>query len=696
MRSSIWGMVNMAKKNKEKYINREVSWLSFNERVLRLATDSSIPLIERIRFLGIFSNNLDEFYRVRVATLQRARKFSSKPIDQMDFNPSETLVEIHKRIVALQEKYEEVFKQLTKALASENIVLIDEKQVKKEHVAFVENYFINEVRPFLVPVMLNARTPLPPLNEKRLYLAIELVDKAKPKSPQYAMVELFGKLPRFIVLPPIGNKNYVMFLEDLVRYHLDKLFGVFKYDEAKAYAIKMTRDAELDLDDDLSKSLVDKMSRSLHQRKKGEYVRINYDGQMPQEFLQFIIKKTKAKHQDNLVAGGRYHNRSDLMKFPYFGKDELVYEKAQPIPHPLLSSSKSILQALSKEDALLHFPYHSFSYIIQMLAEAAIDPAVKTIRICLYRVANNSQVINALINAARNGKRVIAVVEVQARFDEEHNITITNVLHEAGVRVIPGVQGLKVHSKLIQISRKEGTRTMRYMHIGSGNLNEKTATVYSDISLLTANKEIGREVRKLFQFFESNFQRNLHKHLIVSPFNTRRRITELINNEIELQKKGKEGRIILKLNNLVDASMINKLYDASRAGVKVQLIIRGICSLIPGVDGMSENIRVVSVLGRYLEHSRILFFANGGKPLYYISSADWMTRNIDHRIEVTAPIADAKLKEELQQILDIQLDENAKSFIVDKSMKNDFPTPAKGNQLFSVQQKTFEYLNNQK
>jgi len=369
----------MAKKNKEKYINREISWLSFNERVLKLAMDSSIPLIERVRFLGIFSNNLDEFYRVRVATLQRARKFSVKPIDQMDFNPADTLIAIHKRIVVLQEKYEEVFKQLTKALATQNIVLIDEKQVKKEHREFVENYFKNEVRPFLIPIILNQRTPLPPLNEKRLYLAVELIDKSSSKSPQYSLIELFGNLPRFIVLPPIGNKNYVMFLEDLVRYHLDKLFSIFKYDEAKAYAIKMTRDAELDLDDDLSKSLVDKMSRSLHQRKKGEYVRINYDGQMPQEFLQFIIKKTKAKHQDNLVSGGRYHNRSDLMKFPYFGKDDLVFEKAQPIPHPVLNSHKSIFQALDEQDVLLHFPYHSFSYIIQMLAEAAIDPTVKTV-----------------------------------------------------------------------------------------------------------------------------------------------------------------------------------------------------------------------------------------------------------------------------------------------------------------------------
>lgn len=689
-------MVDMAKKKKERYINREISWLSFNERVLLLAMDASVPLIERVRFLGIFSNNLDEFFKVRVATLQRARKVSANPIDQMDFNPTETLAKIHTQVLKLQAKYEDVFKQVTKELAKQNIVIIDEKQVKKEHVAFIENYFTEKVRPFLIPMMLSNKLPFPPLNDKRIYLAVELKDKSKPKNPTYSLIEISSKLPRFLVLPTIGNKQYVMFLEDVVRYHLNKIFSIFQFDEANAYAIKMTRDAELDIDDDLSKSLVEKMSRSLNQRKKGEYVRINHDSEIPADFLQFIIRKTKAKHQDNLLSGGRYHNRSDLMRFPDFGRVDLLYPPQKSLPHPLIVGQPNVLEQIAKNDILLHFPYHNFSNIIQMLGEAAIDPQVKTIRICLYRVAKNSQVINALLNAARNGKRVIAVVELQARFDEQHNITISGVLQEAGVRVIPGVQGLKVHSKLIQISRKEGTKTVRYVHIGSGNLNEKTSSIYSDLSLLTANKEIGREVRKIFQFFESNYQRNVHRHLIVSPFNTRRRLTELINQEIAIHKKGKQGSIVLKLNNLVDAPMINKLYEASRAGVQVQLIIRGICSLIPGVEGMSENIRVVSVLGRYLEHSRILVFGNGGKPLYFISSADWMTRNIDHRIEVTVPITSPVLKEELQQLLDIQLEENAKYYIVDKSMKNDFPKPVKGNSLYDVQTKTEEYLSKRK
>lgn len=693
---SFWRMVNMGKKNKERYINREISWLSFNERVLKLATDVSIPLIERVRFLGIFSNNLDEFFKVRVATLQRARKFSSKPIDQMDFNPSETLAEIYDTVLKSQANYEQIFKQLTKELTKENIILIDETKVKKDQVEFIENYFNERVRPFIVPVMLNNKTPFPQLNDKRIYLSVELISKTKPKNPTYALIEFFGNLPRFVILPSIGDKNYVMFIEDVVRFHLKKIFSIFQFDEANAYAIKMTRDAELDIDDDLSKSLVEKMSRSLGQRKKGDYVRINYDAQIPSDFLQFIIRKTKAKDQDNILSGGRYHKRSDLMKFPDFGKSELLFEARKNIQHPLLAGKNSILEQIATQDILLHFPYHNFSHIIQLLAEAAIDPLVKTIRICLYRVAHNSQIVNALVNAARNGKRVIAVVELQARFDEEHNIAISKVLHEAGVRVIPGVPGLKVHSKLIQISRKDGAKTTRFVHIGSGNLNEKTATIYSDTSLLTADKDIGREVRKIFMFFESNFQRNVHRHLIVSPFNTRRRIMDLINNEIELQKKGKPGSIILKLNNLVDTGMINKLYEASKAGVHIQLIIRGICSLIPGIAGMSENIKVISVLGRYLEHSRILVFGNAGKPLYFVSSADWMTRNIDHRIELTVPISSPKLKEELQDILDIQLHEKAKYMVVDKSMKNEYPKADKASPLYNVQDRTFEYLKNKK
>lgn len=406
-----------------------------------------------------------------------------------------------------------------------------------------------------------------------------------------------------------------------------------------------------------------------------------------------LMKKAKIKQQEYLLPGGRYHHRSDLMKFPHLGNDSLVYPKLQSIKHPQLEKHSSVFNAIAEKDILLHYPYHSFNYIVRLLIEAATDPDVRTIRICLYRVAYSSQVINALVNAVYNGKRVVAIVEVQARFDEAHNIAVTKVLIDAGVKVIPGVQGLKVHSKLIQISRKENNKTVRYVHIGSGNLNESTAKIYSDTSLLTANRDIGREIRKLFQFFESNFQRYIYRELIVSPFNTRRRWMELIQNEIDIQKNGGKGSIILKLNNLVDAGLINKLYEASGAGVKIQLIIRGVCSLIPGVKGMSDNISVVSILGRYLEHSRIFIFGNNGQPLYFISSADWMTRNVDHRIEVSVPIHDKSLQNELQHMVDVQLDKHTKAFILDKSMKNSYHTYTNNRIAYDAQMTYYNFLN---
>jgi polyphosphate kinase len=434
------------------------------------------------------------------------------------------------------------------------------------------------------------------------------------------------------------------------------------------------------------------MSRSLNQRKKGQYVRLNYDKEIPKHFLDFILKKLKLKNNENAIPGGRYHNKKDLMSFPDFGRKDLCFTALTPIAHPDLKNAKSILEVVKTKDIILQYPYHSFTNLLDFLREAAIDPHVRTIRISIYRVAKQSQIINALVNAARNGKRVIAVVELAARFDEENNIEITRRLQEAGARVIPGVQGLKVHSKLIQISRKEGARTTRYSHIGTGNFHEKTAHIYSDTSLLTSNRDIGREVRKIFEFFESNYTRHIFRHLVVSPFNTRRKFMDLINNEIENASKKKEAWITLKMNNLVDSGMIKKLYEASRAGVKIKLIIRGICSLIPGVKGLSENIECISVVGRYLEHTRIIVFCNNKKPLYYLSSADWMTRNIDHRIEVATPIYDVKLQGEIQEFLDVQLRKDAKVRIVDKSLKNEYLKPDKGLKTINVQETYYSVL----
>ena len=686
-------MIGMSKKSKSEFINREISWLSFNHRVLQEAADLSVPLIERIRFLGIFSNNLDEFFKVRVATLRRATGISKKPVDPMDFDPEQTLADINTVVIGQQEKFDAIFTSLISALKKENVEQLNETQLKGDHKVFIEEYFDKHVRPYLVPLMLNGKTPFPQLNENCLYMAVELGYHTRHSHNSFALIEISNRLPRFIELPSKGVKKYWMFIDDIIRYHLKKVFGIFDYDVANAYAIKMTRDAELDIDDDFSKGFVEKMSRSLHQRKKGQYLRVNYDYEMPQVLLDFILKKIKIKNRDNTVGGSRYHNKRDLMKFPDFGRKDLCFPALKPIEHPMLKGKASIMDEVRKRDVMLHFPYHSFSYIIDLLREAAIDPDVKTIRISLYRVAKDSQIVNALVNAAKNGKRVVAVVELQARFDEENNIAVTNALQEAGVRVIPGVQGLKVHSKIIQISRKEGIRTVRYVHIGTGNFHEHTAGVYSDISLLTARKEIGSEVRRIFEFFESNFQRNLHRYLVVSPFNTRRKFTDLIHNEIELAKKGKPAWITLKMNNLVDTGMIRKLYEASNAGVKINLIIRGICSLVPGIPGESSNIYAVSIVGRYLEHSRIFAFGNGGKPLYYVSSADWMMRNIDHRIEVSTPVADDQLKRELQDFLDLQLDPNMKARLVEKSLKNQYTRPGADASAIDAQIGWYDYLN---
>jgi polyphosphate kinase len=686
----------MSKKLKSEFINREISWLSFNERVLQEAEDMSNPLIERLRFMGIFSNNLDEFFKVRVATLARAKHFSKQPIDPMDFDPQETLSEIHAVVIKQQQKFDKIFLQLTAELRKERIHFVNEVQLNANQKKIVEEYFDNNVRQNLIPLMLSNKNTFPELNDSSAYLAIELGYKGKSSGGAFALIQIPAALPRFFQLPPEGNKKFVMFLDDVIRYRLRKIFGIFDYDIIKAYSIKLTRDAELDVDDDLSKSLYDKMSRSLTQRKRGKYVRLNYDREMPASLLEFILKRTKIKEQENIIPGSRYHNKKDLMKIPDFGRKDLVFEPWPSLEHPALKGKSSIFDELRKRDILLHYPYHRFSQIIDLLREAAIDPAVRTIRISIYRVAHYSQIVNALMSAAKNGKRVIAVIELQARFDEENNLTVTRILQEAGVRVIPGVPGLKVHSKLIQISRKEVGRTVRYVHIGSGNFNEKTSDVYSDVSLLTTNKEIGSEVRRIFEFFESNYQRIAFRHLIVSPFGTRRKFYELINAEIERAAQKKPAWITLKLNNLVDVGMIRKLYEASEAGVKIELIIRGTCSLVPGVAGKSTNITVRSVIGRYLEHSRILVFANGGKPLYYISSADWMTRNLDYRIEVTTPIYDPLLKQELQDYLNIQLDPCAKVRVIERTLKNEYLKPPVGKQVFDTQLKTWQYFKKRK
>ncbi|MGF1565651.1 MAG: polyphosphate kinase 1 [Flavobacteriales bacterium] len=662
----------------EEFINREISWLAFNERVLQEARDARVPLIERMRFLGIFSNNLDEFFRVRVASLRRRMIYNPKGRTDLNFTPEETLAAIKRKVVALQKAYNQTFAELEDELRKERIFFLKPEDLSEAQHDFATGYFRSEIRPNLVPIMLGFGNDFPELQDQSIYLAVKMASgQGRTQKNRYALIEVPDHLPRFVVLPSDENGQYVMFLEDIIRLRLRKLFAIFDPSALEAYTIKITRDAELDIDDDIEKSFVAKMQKGLDRRKRGEYVRFLYDAQMPSDLFDYLIRKMKIKDKENIIPGGRYHNRKNLMSFPDFGRKDLCFNPFHPSPHKELINRTSLLNVVKKRDILLHYPYQQFTNLVDLLREAAIDPEVKEIKINLYRVAKKSHIVNALENAARNGKEVTVVIELQARFDEKNNIKVAEKLQEAGAHIIFGVPGLKVHSKLMLITRREGRRFNAYAHIGTGNFHGGTANVYTDAALITADPRITREVERVFEFMEDNYLRFTFRHLAVSPYNTRRRFSGLIDREIEHAQSGKKAWITLKMNNLVDAGMIRKLYEASSAGVKVTLLIRGICSLIPGVKGMSENIEVYSIVGRYLEHSRIIVFGNDGQPEYFISSADWMTRNLDHRVEVSVPIYDLKLQAELQLCLDTQLNDRVKLRVLDRDLKNQYATNGK-------------------
>ncbi len=680
---------------KERFINRELSWLAFNHRVLQEAASKKVPLIERVRFLGIFSNNLDEFFRVRVANLMRASLIGKKTTTTLGFDVNETLAAVSAKVVELQAEYNRVFAQLERALKREGVHFVHEGQINPQQAEFASDYFASKVRPTLVPVMVGGGTKFPDLKDGTLYLAVGLQGTKGEEGTRYAVIEVPAHLPRFLVLPSTEEGEHVMFIEDVIRLELRRIFALFEPERVFAHAIKVTRDAEIDMDDDLSRSLMEKMSRGIARRKKGHYVRFLYDAAMPHEMLQFVKRRLKLGDTENVIAGSRYHNRKDLMGFPDFGRKDLVFPPQPAVAHPLLAHKTSLLDQIQKRDILLHYPFQRFSYVVDILREAAIDPTVESIRINLYRVANNSQVINTLVNAARNGKEVHVVMELAARFDERHNIKVSNVLQEAGATVEFGVSGLKVHSKVFLVARRRGKKRELFAHIGTGNFHEKTAGIYGDVSLLTADPSITSEVERLFSFFSNNYERPVFRHLIVSPYGTRRRFSRLIDREMTLALMGKEGRLTLKLNNLVDAEMIEKLYDASQAGVRITLLIRGICSLIPGVPGMSENIEVRSIVGRYLEHVRLLVFGNDGNPEMYISSADWMTRNLDRRVEVSVPVRDPMLQSELAHYLDLQLRDTEKARIIDASMDNQPVSVRKGAKQVDAQQATYAWYRDQ-
>lgn len=660
-------------------INREISWLSFNERVLQEAEDPSVPLLERLRFLGIYSNNRDEFFRVRVATVRRMIKQGKKVIEAIGENPETLLHKIQEVVMNQQNKFDKTYLRLVKELESKKVFIVNERQLSKEQGDFVKQYFHDHVMPTLFPIMLDQAPEFPYLRDKMIYLIVRLVRQDKEKKIRYSLIEIPTEvLPRFVVLPERNEKKYVMLLEDVIRYCLAEIFLYSELDHIDAYAIKMTRDAELDIDNDISKSVVEKITKSLKKRKRGTPVRLAYDLAMPSDALDYLKKRIKALNDENLIPGGRYHNYKDFINFPSLGLSSLQYEQLHPLEHKDLKGQKSLFRVLRKKDVMLTYPYQSFNHIIDLLREASMDPRVESIQITLYRAARQSNVINALINAVKNGKRVTAVVELQARFDEEANIIWANKLQEEGANVIFGAPSLKVHSKLLLITRREEGKKILYAHIGTGNFNEDTARVYSDFALLTCDKRITSEVEELFRFYSNNLSAGSYKNLLVAPVNMRKRWIKLIHHEIANAKLGKPAWIFIKANNLVDAEMIGRLYEASAAGVKIKLIVRGICSLVTEIAGKSENIEAISIVDKYLEHGRVFIFCNDGDEKYFLSSADWMARNLDYRSEVAVPVYDKSICKEIKKLMDIQWNDNTKARVLNTRQDNRYRQRLRG------------------
>ncbi|MBT8185189.1 MAG: polyphosphate kinase 1 [Eudoraea sp.] len=665
-------------KTKFEYINREISWLSFNARVLQESADPDVPLIERLRFLGIFSNNLDEFFKVRYATVKRIVEAGKQGKSVLGGEKAKDLLEeITKIVIEQQEESQILLQNIEKELKQQNIFLIDETEVSEAQEEFLKSYFIQNVSPVLMTIILNDLAKFPLLKDTAAYLAVkmtlvdeEIVRGKKEKEVRYALIEIPKGIDRFIELPKEGNKNYIIILDDLIRYSLRSIFNMFSYESISAHMIKITRDAELDIDNDLSKSFIEKISSSVEHRKIGDPVRFVYDQSISADTLVFLKEKMNIEDTDSVIPGGRYHNRRDYMGFPSLGRNDLLYKKITPLPIKGLNLEGSLLEAIGEKDYLLYAPYQTFAYVIKFLREAALDPKVRSIKITVYRLANDSQVASTLINAVKNGKQVTVQIELQARFDEQANIEYAEQLQAEGVKLIFGVPGLKVHSKICVIDREEETGLKRYGFISTGNFNESTAKIYTDYTLFTAHAAILKELNKVFDFFETTYKINQYKHLVVSPHYTRSVFKKLIDREVQNAKEGKEAYIKIKMNSLTSYKMVDRLYRASNAGVKIQLIVRGVCCLIPGIKGMSENIEAISIVDKFLEHPRVFIFANQGDPKIFISSADWMTRNLDNRVEVGCPIYDEDVKQEFLDTFEISWADNVKARVFNRKQDN--------------------------
>lgn len=679
--------------DKRKIILRDISWLAFNGRVLQEAGDETVPLKERIKFLGIFSSNLDEFFRVRVATLKRMLQFGTKANMHLESSPEMILEEINFKVASHQNQFNRTWKIIIEELKKQQIFILNEKQLNEKQQEFVLAYFNDCVRSNIVPLMLENLRVFPTLNDKSIYLACKLSKSDGSVPDRFALVSVPSRLSRFVILPSKENYRYIILLEDIIRFCLPQIFSFFGYDTFSSNIIKVTRDAEIDIDNDLTTSLIQKIQKGLKNRKKAKPVRFTFDKEIDSSLLNYLIKRLELSNKDIIQSGERIHNFKDFMNFP----DELFHERnirKKPFIHPLLQNVTSVMEVILQRDVLLNFPYHSFDSVIDVLREAAIAPDVMSIKVTCYRLAENSNVINALTNAVRNGKSVTAILEVRARFDEEANIEWKEILEDAGVKVFVGLPNLKVHAKLCLIKKKLNNQIVQYGFVSTGNLNEKTSVLYGDHCLLTSNRQIMADVNRIFNYLEN--PKNIESlkacnKLWVSPVNMRKHIITLINKEIKNAKEDKPTSIILKLNSLSDEELILKLYEAARAGVKIKMVVRGICCMFTENKKFKKKVKAISIIDEYLEHSRVMIFHNDGKEKYFISSADWMVRNLDHRIEAACPVYDKNIQKELKDILEIQLSDNVKARILDNELSNTY-VQTDGTKKVRSQIRIYNYL----
>jgi len=680
---------------KRKIIPRDISWLSFNGRVLQEAADPTVPLRERIRFLGIFSNNLDEFFRVRVATLTRLIQFGSKGKMHMEINPDEILEEIQMTVLNQQNEFNRIWDGILEEMKEHKVFLITEKDLNPEQQDFVRTYYDEEVSANVIPLMIESIPDFPYLRDKSIYLGVVMSKKESALKRMYSIIEVPTRFQsRFVILPSPDGEKHILLLEDVIRFNLPEIFSYFGYDQYQSGVFKVTRDAEIDIDNDISTTLIQKIEKGLKNRRKGKPVRFIYDKEMDPGLLEFLIRKFNLTKRDNIIPGGRIHNFRQFMDFPkevFNGESK----RRKPFDHPLLIENR-VTDVVLQKDVMLHFPYHSYNAVIDLLREAAIDPDVTSIKVTCYRLARQSKIINALINAVRNGKQVTVMLELRARFDEEANLEWKERLEEDGVKVLIGIPNMKVHAKLCVIRKRVADRIVQYGFVSTGNLNEDTARVYADHCLLTSNRNIMADVNRIFNYIE-HYKTGTHflkacTTLLPSPNYARREIIKMIHAEVKNAIRGNPAKIVAKMNSLSDEEIIAELYEAAKSGVEINLIIRGIFCMLTESTRFDKPVKAVSVVDEYLEHARVWVFYNGGKEKVFISSADWMIRNLDHRVEASCPVLDENIKKELIDILNIQLRDNVKGRWLNNELTNEY-VQADGIQIRS-QVETYHYLHN--